>query len=659
MSDRPPDSAASPAALLALGLGPAGTERVADMDEDDLSSFLCAMPDLELYECLGRGGMGRVYRARQLRLDRFVAVKLMSSELCEDPEFRERFEREARALARLDHAGIVRIHDFGEVGGTFYLIMEYVEGTNLRELILDGVEPETAVRLITQLCDALAYAHDRGVVHRDIKPENVLINLDGSVKLADFGLAKLQKLDERTQTHRIVGTPQYMAPEQLRDPKSVDHRADVFAIGVVFYEMLTGQLPVGRFPSPSELGSGDEHLDSVVLRALESNREHRFQAASEIRLALESGEMTSSHRAAPTKRPRLTRRGSAWVLGGLGAGALAAALGAWNQPTDPHEASAILEVPAAVNVSARNSPSVEPTAARAPGPRAANRWPAVELASIDESAGAIVGVDWTELQQAPGLAPLIEAMRDDPTWKRCGEVVLSRTHKVVLAVDPDRSFGELLVHGDWDPSDIEPCLRVLAYQGDTGGSVSIRRAAVGPYLEYTVTREGAEPAIVVVGREGKRILVSVGASRTEADIRERLQRQGSNNIVSRIAPSTDLDAPIWAIGDPFPSTWHPSIAALSGHLDVWQGVEASVVLRFSDEAEAIRAAKVVEGYATVASTLDDELELVVDTRRDGEQLFVSASMKLPETLGGSMSVHSAGPTHNSLGLSFNVNNAID
>lgn len=659
MSEQPPDAAGSPAALLALGLGPVGTESVANMDEDDLSSFLCAMPDLELYECLGRGGMGRVYRARQLRLDRFVAVKLMSAELCEDPEFRERFEREARALARLDHAGIVRVHDFGEVGGTFFLIMEYVEGTNLRELILGGVEPQTAVRLISQLCDALAYAHERGVVHRDIKPENVLINLDGAVKVADFGLAKLQKLEARTRTHRIVGTPQYMAPEQLRDPKSVDHRADVFAIGVVFYEMLTGQLPVGRFPSPSEFGECDEHLDSVVLRALESNREHRFQAASEIRVALESGEMTPSHRPPLAERTGLTRRASAWVLGGLGAGALAALGGAWSPSHDPHEASAMLELPTAVHVGATPSTSNDPPGPRAPGPRAANRWPAVELASVDESAGAILGIDWTELQQAPGLAPLIDAMRSDPTWKRCGEVVLARTHKVVLALDPGRNFGEFLIHGDWDPSDIEPCLRVLASQGKDGGSVSIRRAAVGPYLEYTVTREGADPAIVSVGQEDKRILVSVGASRTEAEIRERLERQGSNDVVSRIAPSTDLDAPIWAIGDPFPSTWHPSIAGLSGHLDVWQGVEASVVLRFSDEAEAIRASKVVEGYATVASTLDDELELAVETRREDRQLFVSATMNLPDELGGSMSVRSVGATENTLGLSFNVNHAVD
>lgn len=657
MSGRPDDAPASPAALLALGLGPSGTDRVEDMDDEDLSSFLCAMPDLELYECLGRGGMGRVYRARQLRLDRFVAVKLMSSELCEDPEFRQRFEREARALARLDHAGIVRVHDFGEVEGTFYLIMEYVEGTNLRELIRSGVESQTAVRLIAQLCDALAYAHDRGVVHRDIKPENVLITLDGTVKVADFGLAKLQKVEARTRTHRIVGTPQYMAPEQLRDPKSVDHRADVFAIGVVFYEMLTGQLPVGRFPSPSEIGACDPHLDSVVLRALESDREHRFQAASELRIALESGERDAEHRT-PSTRRRWSRRASAWLIGGLGLGGLAASASTWTPVAPATEASAMLELPGPIVVGSTPSTTAGPNNRRAPGPRVANRWPAVELASVDESA-AILGVDWTELQQAPGLAPLIEAMRGDPTWKRCGEVVLARTHKVILAIEPDRRFGEFLIHGDWDPSDIEPCLRVLAYQGESGGSVSIRRAAVGPYLEYTVTREGAEPATVVVGQQGKRLLVSVGATRTEAEITQRLERRGSNDVVSRIAASTDLDAPIWAIGDPFPTAWHPSIAGLSGHLDVWEAVEASVVLRFSDEAEAIRASKVVEGYVTVASTLDDELDLVAETHRDGQQLFISATMNLPEELGGSMRVHSVGPTENSLGLSFNMNRAVD
>jgi serine/threonine protein kinase len=277
-----------PVGLLALGLGPVAPD--VDLEgEIDLEDFLCTVPELELHGCLGRGGMGLVYRARQTRLDRIVAVKLMVPELATDPEFVSRFEREARALARLDHPGVVRVHDFGEGAGVCYLVMEYVEGTNLRALMEEGLDAEQAAVIIGQLCDALAYAHGRGVVHRDIKPENVLIDRQGRVKVADFGLAKLHQdmaAPRATGTRRVVGTPQYMAPEQIGDPRSVDHRADIFAIGVVFYEMLTGQLPVGRFPSPSELGHGDARLDEIVLRSLESNREKRFQAASEIRDAL-------------------------------------------------------------------------------------------------------------------------------------------------------------------------------------------------------------------------------------------------------------------------------------------------------------------------------------------------------------------------------------
>ncbi|MEM6290543.1 MAG: serine/threonine-protein kinase [Myxococcota bacterium] len=622
--------AASPAALLALGLGSGREHDAPDLEDEDLSAFLCAMPDLELHECLGRGGMGRVYRARQLRLDRFVAVKLMNAELGRDPEFRERFEREARALARLDHTNIVRIHDFGEVGGVFYLVMEYVEGTSLRELILDGVTPEVARTLIGQLCDALAYAHDRGVVHRDIKPENVLISLDGIVKVADFGLAKLPKVELRTRTHRVVGTPQYMAPEQLRDPGSVDHRADVFAIGVVFYEMLTGQLPLGRFPTPSELGHGDPQLDAIVLKALESNRERRFQAASEIRHALDSNAAATQ----PSMRARGARRWAPWALGSaavLGAGAFG--LASW-QPGAATSMVSAPEVPAAAvaepaEPAERGADSPQPAAK----PPAANRWPAVELVSLDEQTALVVGVDWNELRQAPALAELTDVISEDPTWTQCRTSVIDRTHKIVLALSRDSKLHELLLHGDWEPADIESCLR--ASSNPETDNLSIRRTALGPYLQYTLTRDDGtqdadDPTTIAVGKEGNRIVVRFDEGESETSLRARLEHKGSNDLVERVAPGTDLDAPVWVLSDPFPKDWHPSLDGISAHVDVWETIHATAVLRFTNEAEATRAAGMMSGYAAVAANLDEDLDVQVTSERTGSTLQLSAALTPPE-----------------------------
>ena len=151
-------------------------------------------PQLEILELIGQGGMGAVYKARQTKLDRLVAVKILPADWGNDAAFAERFTREARALARLSHSQIVAIHDFGESGGLFYLVMEYVDGCNLRQLLRGGpLQPELALSIVPQICAALQYAHGEGVVHRDIKPENILLDKRGQVKIADFGLAKLTR----------------------------------------------------------------------------------------------------------------------------------------------------------------------------------------------------------------------------------------------------------------------------------------------------------------------------------------------------------------------------------------------------------------------------------------------------------------------------------
>ena len=342
-------------------------------------------PDLEILELVGRGGMGVVYKARQKRLDRLVALKILAPEVGQDPSFAERFAREARAMAMLNHPHIVAVYDFGQAiagdwglgargegpetgeggrakgdgnlaegedanlpsplgrgaggeggesfepacriageGGVssprppspaprplYYFLMEFVDGVNLRLLLETGkLAPEEALAIVPQICDALQYAHDHGVVHRDIKPENVLLDKEGRVKIADFGIAKLMgrkvanglcsvasesnpqspipNPSSLTATGQIVGTPQYMAPEQIEHPLQVDHRADIYSLGVVFYQMLTGELPIGRFAPPSKKVQIDVRLDEVVLRALEKEPERRYQQASEIKTRVET-----------------------------------------------------------------------------------------------------------------------------------------------------------------------------------------------------------------------------------------------------------------------------------------------------------------------------------------------------------------------------------
>jgi hypothetical protein len=272
-------------------------------------------PQLEVLELLGQGGMGAVYKARQVKLDRLVALKVLPPEVGKDPAFAERFTREARALARLGHPHVVGVHDFGESGGLFYLLMEYVDGGNLREAMAGGQPgPAEALAVVGQVCDALEYAHAEGVVHRDVKPENILLDRRGRVKVADFGLAKLAGGPRAewtlTGSRQVVGTLDYMAPEQRTRPQEVDHRADVYSVGVVLYELLTGELPLGRFAPPSQQAPVDPRLDDVVFRALERDPGRRYQRVSEIRRDVESVAAGASPGAAgPAGPPRRGGRG--------------------------------------------------------------------------------------------------------------------------------------------------------------------------------------------------------------------------------------------------------------------------------------------------------------------------------------------------------------
>ncbi len=269
------------------------------------SELAKAFPNLEITGLIGQGGMGAVYKARDPKLDRFVALKVLRSDLPDDPTFAERFTREARAQASLNHPNILSVYDFGESQGHYFLVTEYVDGADLRQLMKMGkLSALEALRMVPQICDALQFAHSRGVVHRDIKPENILIDQQGHVQIADFGLAKILGGDDTargmtlTRTEQALGTPHYMAPEQMMGAGGVDHRADIYSLGVVIYEMLTGQLPIGRFDPPSTAAGTGKALDEVVLRALAQAVDRRYQNISEVKTDVENaGPGVAAHEA--------------------------------------------------------------------------------------------------------------------------------------------------------------------------------------------------------------------------------------------------------------------------------------------------------------------------------------------------------------------------
>jgi len=266
-----------------------------------LTQVATAFPQLEVLEMIGQGGMGSVFKVRQPKLDRFAALKLLPQKLAGDPAFAARFEREARLLAKLNHPNIVAVYDYGLAGEFFYLLMEFVDGVNLRQAMRAGrFEPRQALGIVPKICEALQYAHDEGVLHRDIKPENILLDSKGRVKLVDFGIAKLTAEGDVghgnapitdaavTQAGFQLGTPSYMAPEQREHPADVDHRADIYSLGVVFYELLTGELPSGGVIRPSEKSGADPRVDAIVQQALEKERERRQHSAGEMRTQVQT-----------------------------------------------------------------------------------------------------------------------------------------------------------------------------------------------------------------------------------------------------------------------------------------------------------------------------------------------------------------------------------
>ncbi len=303
-----------------------------------------------LLEPVGRGGMGEVYRAFQQDLNRHVAIKMLLAGEHATEEFLQRFQREARMAAKLTHPNIVQIHDIAREGRLHYIVMEFVEGRSLKELMAERkLDAEQALKIAHSVARTLQYAHDEKIVHRDIKPANLLVDRQGRVRILDFGLAKsLSDGKSLSGTSVMVGTPYYMSPEQaFAAPEEVDHRTDLYSLGAVLYEMLTGRPPFeggtvlallrkieDEVPAPPGVSPA---IDAAVMKALAKDRERRFQSANEMADALKA----CLSRPAATRVVRPDARRIPWpALAAAGAafGVLVLAWAAW--PSTPGEASA-------------------------------------------------------------------------------------------------------------------------------------------------------------------------------------------------------------------------------------------------------------------------------------------------------------------------------
>ena len=273
-------------------------------------------------ERIGQGGMGEVFRCSRDSDGLLVAVKILTPEMAAVPDYVRRFGREAAAMAQLDHPGIVRLRGRGKAGQHVYIAMELIDGESLR-LWAHKNRPgaRQLAMLLAQVAHALAYAHARAVVHRDLKPDNVLVTKDLRTKVLDFGLAGLHAEGAQclTQSNVAMGTANYMAPEQRKDAKRADHKADIYSFGVMTYELLTGELPVGKFAPPYKLVAGlDPRWDALIERCLEPNPGSRPHSALELAHALEAlAGMTKAMQLAPRTRKN-TRKSGVWSWLGIG-----------------------------------------------------------------------------------------------------------------------------------------------------------------------------------------------------------------------------------------------------------------------------------------------------------------------------------------------------
>lgn len=264
-------------------------------------------PGYEIEGLIATGGMGAVYRAVQKSLDRTVALKILPKELSKDAAFCDGFEAEAKAMARLNHPNLIGVYDFGAVNDMLFIIMEYVPGKSIYHSAYGkAIAPPEVVRLVCGVCEGLAHAHENGIIHRDIKPSNILLDVNALPKIGDFGLARPieRKIEEGEE---IFGTPHYTAPEVVNAPHSVDHRADIFSVGVLLHELLTGKLPADDARPASLIARCDPRFDAIIRRATHPVASGRYSSASEIEkdlLAISAQNSAPSRVTSPGGPPR-------------------------------------------------------------------------------------------------------------------------------------------------------------------------------------------------------------------------------------------------------------------------------------------------------------------------------------------------------------------
>lgn len=274
-------------------------------------------PGYQIHGLIACGGMGAVYHAVQTSLDRAVAIKILPREFCSDASFRSNFQTEAKSMARLNHPNLIGVYDFGEVDGMLYIIMEYVPGESLHHVSYGGkLKGADAARIVAAICDGLAHAHEHGVLHRDIKPANILLDAQARPKIGDFGLARpIGSREGENET--VFGTPHYTAPEVLARPEAVDARADIFSVGVLLHQLLTGHVPEAVQGLPSVVARCDIRFDDIVRKATNPMPEMRYRSAA--LMAQELHALAASlHRPHPVPtatatgmRPRPTPTGTA------------------------------------------------------------------------------------------------------------------------------------------------------------------------------------------------------------------------------------------------------------------------------------------------------------------------------------------------------------
>ena len=259
-----------------------------DFTPPPVEELQARFPELEILSFVGHGGMGTYYRAHHPKLERHCAVKVLPVNPDADAGLIEGFRKEARAMAGLNHPNIVGVYEFVEDETALYLVLEFVEG-DILERIIDSryFPPAEILAIITQVCDALNHAHEQGVIHRDIRPGNTMVDQQGRVKVGDFGLARLmgEELFRRnlTETNLAMGTMDYVAPEQHQPDHPVDHRADVYSVGMMLYRLLTRTLPRGSFVPPSQLIPDlDPRVDDLVIRCMQRDPNNRFQEITEL-----------------------------------------------------------------------------------------------------------------------------------------------------------------------------------------------------------------------------------------------------------------------------------------------------------------------------------------------------------------------------------------